>query len=61
MRCKVCGKRFKLQADRRYDVLKQSNPVCRPTQSGRIKRLIDQHYHRNKSLGRMRNGAKGTL
>lgn len=30
-KCKVCGKRFELQADRRYEVLRQSNPVCWPT------------------------------
>ena len=23
MKCKVCGKRFKLQADKRYDVIKK--------------------------------------
>lgn len=30
MKCKVCGKHFKLQADKRYEVVKHT-PFCYPT------------------------------
>ena len=29
MKCKVCGKRFKLQADKRYEALKKARWICR--------------------------------
>lgn len=29
MKCKVCGKRFKLQADKRYDVVKKPDGLAK--------------------------------